>query len=352
MKERRIKSMSSTQQGTTLILASVAVCLLIFVTRRQLQGGAGRPGERRSAKDGPVQQALGAARKALGLGLDCANINPGHADWARCAQGSAKGRVPTKNPSGVLNNPSRQFADDSMKFQGLGVNRLQDDFVHDQFSGPLGAPRPGGMRIDKSNLKNNAFFSKGTQNASSLVTSGISSEGAAAFPFSRKSGDEPGESFSRSSSGNVSSVEPLGMGMSFADFKRKVSKAAKTAGIGGERGMFDKSAFRSQVDKKQGVAPFDDLGSEFNPFTGDTSSSVGATGGLKLSEAYDTPKLGMGSNISHAFGKLGAAVSPISSSDAGVSPEEIVAATSALKEINIVQSTGGKHIDRFIRPSA
>lgn len=338
--------MSSTQQGTTLILASVAVCLLIFVTRRQLQGGAGR-GDGRRRSGGAVEEALGAARRALGLGLDCANINPGHADWARCAQGSAKGRVPTKKPSGVLNDPSRDFASDSMRFQGLGVNRLQDDFVHDQFSGTLGAPRPGGMRIDKSNLKNNAYFSQGTQNATSLVTSGISSEGAAAFPFSRKSGDEPGETFSRPRSGDVSSTEPLGMGMSFADFKRKVTKVAKKAG-GGESG-FDKSAFRAQVNKKLGVAPFDDQGADFNPFVGGSSASVGA-GGLKLSEAYDVPKLGMGSNISQAFGTLGAAVSPISSSDVGVSPVEIAAATSALKEVNIVQSTGGGHIDRFIRP--
>lgn len=82
------------------------------------------------------------------------------------------------------------FASDSLRNQGLGVGRLQDDFVHDQYnSGSLGAPRPGGMRIDKSNLKNN--------NATSLIGSGVSTEGAEAFPFARKSTDKR-EQFTRS----------------------------------------------------------------------------------------------------------------------------------------------------------
>jgi len=331
--------MSSTQEGTTLILASVAVCLLIYVMKQEVKGPRSYP---------RVAGAVGAVKAALGVSPDCANINPGHADWARCAQGSAMGRVPTKNPSSVVNNTSLDFASDSLKSQGLGVGRLQDDFVRDQYSSNLGAPNPGGMRIDKSNLKNNSFFSPGTENPTNLVTVGISTEGAAAFPFLRKSGAErggEGESLTHSqSSGDVPGTEPVGMGMKFVDFKRKIKTQQESGrGSGGGR-----SASRAQVNKKLGVAPFEDQGAEFNPFVGKTSTDLGA--GLKISEAFDAPKLGMGSKYEDAFGKLGTAVSPISSSDVGVSPVEISAATASLQDVNIVQSHPGGFKDRFIRP--
>jgi hypothetical protein len=328
--------MSSTQQGTTMILATVAVCLLVYVMKQEMQGPRSYP---------RVEGVVGAVKSALGVskGIDCSKINPGHSNWARCAQGASKGRVPTKNPTSVLKNTALDFASDSINNQGLGVGRLQDKFVNDQYSNSLGAPQPGGMRIDKSNLKNNAVFSSGTQNATSLVTSGISTDGAQAFPFATKSGPERGEEFrSKGTSGDVAGTEPVGMGMKFADFKRKVSRGTqKQGGIGG-------FASRAQVDKKLGVAPFDEQGAEFNPFVGKASTDLGV--GLKLSEAYDAPKLGMGSNLRQAFGDLGAAVSPISSSDVGVSPVEISAATAALSDVNIVQSKPGGHIDRFIRP--
>lgn len=332
--------MSSTQEGTTLILASVAVCLLIYVMKQEFQGPREYP--RVAGVLGAVKSALGSRNRAR---ADCSKINPGHADWARCAQGSAMGRVPSKNPSSVVKNSSLDFARDSMKHQGLGVGRLQDDFVHDQYSSSLGAPSQGGMRIDKSNLKNNAFFSQGTENPSRIVTAGISTEGAAAFPFSRKSNDEPGEShsFAHNGAGEVPGTEPVGMGMKFADFKRKHVRSTNKRDGGGGGG---RSASRAQVNKKLGVAPFEEQGAEFNPFTGN-KQDLGA--GLELSKAYDISDLGMGSDLTKAFGSLGAAVSPVSS-DVGVSPVEISAATAALNDVNIVQSTGGGHIDRFIRP--
>lgn len=331
--------MSSTQEGTTLILASVAVCLLIYVMKQEFEGPRSYP---------RVAGVVGAVKSALGVSPDCANISPDHADWARCAQGSAMGRVPTKNPSSVLKNTSLDFASDSLDSQGLGVGRLQDDFVHDQYSSNLGAPKPGGMRIDTSSLKNNAFFSSGTQNPTSLVTLGISSEGAEAFPFLRKSGaDRGGDGASlshRQASGDVPGTEPVGMGMKFADFKEKF----KTMGESGGESGGGRSASRAQVDKKLGVAPFEDQGAEFNPFAGERSTDLGA--GLKISEAFDAPKIGMGSKYSEAFDSLGAAVSPFSSSDVGVSPVEISAATASLKDVNIVQSHPGGFKDRFIRP--
>ena len=254
------------------------------------------------------------------------------------------GRVPTKNAAGVVKNTSLDFASDSLINQGLGAGRLQDGFVHDQYSNNLGAPRPGGMRIDKSNLKNNAFFSKGTQNATSLVTSGISSEGAEAFPFATKGGDKREESTKRNRpSGSVPGTEPVGMGMKFSDLKRPSARSAADSGFGGG----GRSASRAQVNKKLGVAPFEEQGAEFNPFTGNTP---GLGMGLKIGEAFDTPNLGMGLKISEAHGSLGAAVSPFSSSDVGVSPVEISAATAALKDVNIVLSKPGGHIDRYIRP--
>ncbi|CAM9099023.1 unnamed protein product [Sphacelaria rigidula] len=330
--------MSSTQQGTTVILATMAVCLLVYVMKQEIQGPRSYP---------RVEGVVGAVNSALGIsrGIDCSKINPGHSDWARCAEGASKGRVPTKNPTSVLRNTALDFASDSVNNQGLGVGRLQDEFVNDQYSNSLGAPRPGGMRIDKSNLKNNFVFSSGTQNATSLVTSGISTDGAQAFPFATKSGPERGEDFrSKRMSGDVTGTEPVGMGMKFADCKRKVGGVTtKHGGIGG-------FASRAQVDKKLGVAPFDEQGAEFNPFVGNTSTALGV--GLKLSEAYDVPNLGMGSNLQQAFRDrgLGAAMSPISSSDVGVSPVEISAATAALSDVNIVQSKPGGHMDRFICP--
>lgn len=333
--------MSSTQEGTTLVLASVAVCLLIYVMKQEFEGPRDYP--RVAGVVGAVKSALGSSRRSAG----CSTINPGHANWARCAQGSAKGRVPTKNPSSVLTNTSLDFASDSLNNQGLGSGRLQDDFIQDEYSGSLGAPRPGGMRIDKSKLKNNSSFSKGTQNATHLVKSGISSEGAEAFPFATKSGTERGGHVTRTkSSGDVPGTEPVGMGMKFADLKRKVRKSVEiSSGFSGG----GRSASRSQVNKKLGVAPFEEQGAEFNPFTGNTSASLGT--GLKLSEAFDANKLGTGSDLTNAFeSNLGAAVSPFSSSDVGVSPLEISAATAKLRDVNIVQSTGGGHIDRFIRP--
>lgn len=335
--------MSSNSNGATLVLSTVAVCLLLYVMKREYSDG--QSGERFEAALGAISSFLGSKNQP---DIDCSGINPGHANWARCAQGSAKGRVPTKVPVSVLKNTSLDFASESIRNQGLGVGRLQDGFVHDQYSSSLGTPRPGGMRIDKSNLKNNSFFSPGTQNATSLVTSGISTEGAAAFPFASKSSSkrEDVSPTRRRASGDVAGTEPVGMGMNFNDFKRKISRAMSQGddGVGGG----GRSASRHQVDKKLGVAPFEEQGANFNPFAGGSSPDLG--GGLKLSEAYDAPKLGMGSNLSSAFGSLGAAVSPISSSDVGVSPVEISAATAALSGINIVQSTGGGHIDRFIRP--
>lgn len=332
--------MSSTQEGTTLILASVAVCLLIYVMKQEFEGPRVYP--RVAGLVGAVKSAVGASRET-----DCSTINPGHADWAKCAQGSAKGRVPTKNPSSVLKNTTLDFVSDSINSQGLGLGRLQDDFVNEQYASSLGAPRPGGMRINKSNLKNNSFFSAGTQNATKLVTSGISSGGAEAFPFLRKSSGEREEadsSTSANASGGVPGTEALGMGMKISELKKPKFQSGGGVSDGDGRGI---SSFRSQVNKKLGVAPFEDQGADFNPFAGTTTASLGA--GLKISEAYKAPQLGMGSNIDEAYGSLGAAVSPFSS-DVGVSPGEISAATASLSDINIVQSKPGGHIDRFIRP--
>ena len=137
----------------------------------------------------------------------------------------------------------------------------------------------------------------------------------------------------------------LMMGQAAAEWQQGGRGQAGGRGFGGG----GRSASRAQVNKKLGVAPFEEQGAEFNPFTGNTSASLGA--GLKLSEAYDSHKLGMGSELNNAFdGSLGAAVSPFSSSDVGVSPVEISAATAKLENMNIVQSTGTGHIDRFIRP--
>lgn len=317
--------MSSTQEGTTLILASVAVCLLIYVMKQEYQGPP-RQYPRASGVLGAIKSALGSRS------TDCSKINPGHADWARCAQGSAMGRVPTKNAAAVVKNTSLDFASDSLRNQGLGVGRLQDDFVNEQYSGGLGAPQPGGMRIDK--------LSNRTQNATSLVGAGISTEGAAAFPFSRKSTDKREQYTKSQAVGSVLGTKPVGMGMKLSDLKRTHRSVEGGMGGGG------RSASRPQVNKKLGVAPFEEQGAEFNPFAGNTPIGTG----MKVSDAFDSSSLGKGSSLNDAFGGLGAAVSPFSSSDVGVSPAEISAATAALNNVNIVQNIGDGHIDRFIRP--
>lgn len=330
--------MSSTQEGTTLILASVAVCLLIYVMKQEYHGPREYP--RVAGVLGAVQSVLGSNKR-----VDCSKIKPGNPNWARCAQGSSIGRVPTRKPAEVVKNTNLDFTKDSLQNQGLGVGRLQDDFVHQQFDSSLGASKMGGMRIDKSELKNNAYFSQGTENASSLVASGISKEGAAAFPFSRKSSDEPGEThaFPQKHAGRVPGTEPLGSGMKFADFKQQRAKSrGKQDGGGGGRG-----ASRPQVNKKLGVAPYDEQGAAFNPFVGSTPGS-----GLGLKEAYE-PALGMGSNLDNAFkskfGSLGVAVSPVKS-NVGVSPVEMSEATATLDNMNIVQSTTGGQLNIGIRP--
>ena len=89
--------MSSTQEGTTLILASVAVCLLIYVMKQEFRGPHRYP--RVAGVVGAIKGALGSRGRGA---TDCSKINPSHADWARCAQGAAMGRVPTKNSAAVV----------------------------------------------------------------------------------------------------------------------------------------------------------------------------------------------------------------------------------------------------------
>lgn len=311
MKERLSLVMPSTQQTTTLILVIVAVGLLAYVLKQEL---------------GVTDKALGFRSKPP---ADCSKISPSHADWARCAQGTAIGRVPTKNPSSAIKNTSLDFVSDSLRNQGLGVGRLQDGFVQDQYASSLGAPRLGGMRIDKSDLR---------KKARGALTAQTKSEEGAAFPFATKSGPERGEVTSKTmSSGPVSGTETLGMGMSFDDFKQK--PRAKQDVRDSRRSL------RSQVDKKLGVAPFDDLGAEHNPFaSGSTSVDLGSR--LKVGDGSAGSSKGL--KLNSAFGGgLGAAVSPVSS--VGVSPDEISAATASLNGVNIVQSLPTAHIDRFIR---
>lgn len=111
------------------------------------------------------------------------------------------------------------------------------------------------MRIDKYKIKNNSFFSTGTQNATSLETSGISTEGAEVFPFATKRGPERGQEFHPKSnaSGDVAGTAPVGREMKFSDLKQKVRGVHKKSpgGIG-------RFASRSQITKKLGVAPFED----------------------------------------------------------------------------------------------
>ena len=315
--------MLSKHQSTTIVLASVAVFLLIYVVKQQMTS--------ESSAEGLV--------------------------------GAIMSRIPTKNAKSVVKNTSLDFVSDSIKNQGLGVGRLQDDFVQEQYSSDLGvgrlqddfvqeqyssdlgAKRPGGMKIDPSGLKNNSFFSTGTQNASRLAPSGISAEGAQAFPFATKSGPERDEELRTTSNGagDVASSEPVGRGMKLSRFLRKQQDNKLVRD--GDRAS---KTIKSIASMKMGVAPFDDDGAVHNPFVGSTTDNVGK--GMNLSDAYTTPNVGMGSTLTNAYGDLGVAVSPISSADVGVSPEEISAATASLSGINLVQSMPTAHIDRFIRP--
>ena len=457
MKEREGEEflrMSTAKQGTTLILASVAVCLLIYVMKQKMDG----PGP---SEESAVAAAVGAVRRALGSSggrprADCSKISPNHADWAWCAQGSAMGRVPTKHPSAVLSNTSLDFASDSLQNQGLGTGRLQDGFVHDQFSsdnhlGASTARLQDGFVHDQFSSDNSlGVRGLGGTRLSSIAGSVISSSAAAAFPFAststprsdgekktlkqtaeksvsflsdRKRSQEPDEqedavtnvknsvrslrslsdrnrsqepdeqedavtnvensvrSLRSLSDRNrsqepdeqedaVTNVENSVRSLSQAskkaaggmNLKRFLTQGRRTKARGRGRGRGIRGfAARSQVSRKLGVAPFEESGAEFNPFSGDVGAS---SDGLMLSEAYEEPSaLGMGSTLAEAFGgggrgggggfseSLGAAVSPFSSSaSVGVSPVEISAATAALDDVNIVQSTGGGHIDRFIRP--
>ena len=396
MKEREGEEflrMSTAKQGTTLILASVAVCLLIYVMKQKMDGSG-------PSEESAVAAAVGAVRRALGSSggrprADCSKISPNHADWAWCAQGSAMGRVPTKHPSAVLSNTSLDFASDSLQNQGLGTGRLQDGFVHDQFSSDnnLGAStaRLQDDFVHDQFSSDNSLGVRGLGGTrlSNIAGSVISSSAAAAFPFAststprsdgenktlkqtvensvsflsdRKRSQEPDEQ--EDAVTNVeNSVRSLSQASKKAaggmNLKRFLTQSRRTKGRGrGIRGF----AARSQVSRKLGVAPFEESGAEFNPFSGDVGAS---SDGLMLSEAYEEPSaLGMGSTLAEAFGggggrgggggfseSLGAAVSPFSSAaSVGVSPVEISAATAALTDVNIVQSTGGGHIDRFIRP--
>lgn len=364
--------MSSTQEGTTLILASIAVCLMIYAMNQQYNGSskttlissAHLGGTFQNAKkkflkwkNGGKNKSLGAKRARVKKGLDCNTVGPSDPNWARCAQGAGVGRVPTRNAKTTVFNSPLEFEKDNNKHQGLG-SRLQDGFVNDQFSSDnetnLGGKGPKGMRIDRSNLKNNAFFSQGTENASSMMSSGISSEGGGAFPFARKSTGpaEPEEPKKTTRKEPVPGTEAVGMGMSMKEFARGPRPTPMSEEKGRPMGK------RETIDRKgrgargqEFVAKTDDesLGSAFNPFVDTPSKSLGA--GLKLNEAFNGQTLGSGSRLEDAFakGSLGSAVSPVSS-NVGVSTEEISSATAVLDNINIVQSTTGGQLNFGIRP--
>ena len=368
--------MSSTQEGTTLILASIAVCLMIYAMNQQYKGSSGTTlissarlgGTFQNAKkkflkwkNGGKKKHVGTRRARVKKGLDCSDLSPSDPNWARCAQGAGVGRIPTKNAGNTVFNSTLQFEKDSINHQGLG-SRLQDSFVNDQFEQDsetnLGRKGPKGMRIDRSNLKNNAFFSQGTENASSGRSSGISSEGGAAFPFSRKS-DGPADAEDArpkpKRNGEVPGTEAVGMGMSFKDFAEG-TKGPKPARASSQEGR--PMGKRETIDRKgrgargqEFVAKETDeaLGSAFNPFVDAPAKNVGA--GLKLNEAFSGQTLGSGSRLKDAFENrsLGSAVSPVSSK-VGVSPEEISSATAVLDNVNIVQSTTGGQLNFGIRP--
>ena len=353
--------MSSTQEGTTLILASVAVCLLIYVMNQEYHRDSGSPtivarlgSVREKVRDAfnrslvkiSPKPALGKRRPQRRKNLDCANVNPNDPDFARCAQdsvGASVGRVRTNNPGHVVSNPTLQFASDSIENQGLGT-RLQDEFVNDQYDNSLGKSM-GGSKVDFSNLNNNAFFSQGTENPTHAITSGISKAAAEAFPFSSSSVSDPESTVSRSSA-NAPGTEAVGMGMNFKDF---------ASGNRNGEGKHNQGPQRQQVNQKLGVAPFEEEGKDFNPFVGarpmgkrerEHKTKLGM--GLDISEAFTQKTLGSGLSIAEAYGSLGAAVAP--SSDLGVSAQEIAAATSELEDVNVVQSTIGGQLDFALRP--
>lgn len=364
--------MSSTQEGTTLILASIAVCLMIYAMNQQYNGSskttlissARLGGTFQNAKkkflkwkNGGKNKSLGAKRARVKKGLDCSTVGPSDPNWARCAQGAGVGRIPTRNATNAVFNSTLQFEKDNARHQGLGT-RLQDSFVNDQFSSDaetnLGMKGPKGMRIDRSNLKNNAFFSQGTENASSGRSSGISSEGGAAFPFSRRSDGpaEPEQNKKPKKNGDVPGTEAVGMGMSFKDFAKGPRKPPVSRDEGrpmGKRETLDRKGRGTRGQEFVAKETDESLGSAFNPFVDTPSKNLGA--GLKLNEAFNGQTLGSGSRLEDAFakGSLGSAVSPVSSK-VGVSPEEISSATAVLDNVNIVQSTTGGQLNFGIRP--
>jgi hypothetical protein len=228
------------------------------------------------------------------------------------------------------------FAKDNSASQGLG-GRIQDDFINAEYAQGLGA-KLGGMRIS-NNLQNNAFFSEGTENPTAAVTSGLSTEGAQAFPFASRS-DEGAEAVQNTppQTGPVPGTEAVGMGMNFAEFAAQ----AKSAGSSEE----SRGTARQQFATKQ-------VGADFNPFvqTEQVESDLKLGEGLALSEAFAQKTVGSGLLLEDAFkSHTGAAVSPVSDKELGASPEDLAQATAVLKEVNIVQSTTGGQLDFGIRP--
>lgn len=350
--------MSTTQEGTTLVLASIAVCLVIYAMNKQFQRGD--TSVRIVNAVTSVKEALGASRfmkgrfgkagkklrahlkekretkKALGSSdLNCDDISPSNPNWARCAQGAGIGRVPSTDSSAAVTSTMLDFAKDNAESQGLGA-RIQDDFINAEYAQGLGA-KLGGMRIS-NNLQNNAFFSEGTENPTAAVTSGLSTEGAQAFPFASRS-DEGAEAVQNTppQTGPVPGTEAVGMGMNFAAFAAQ----AKNGGSSEE----SRGASRQQFATKQ-------VGAEFNPFvqTEQVESDLKLGEGLALSEAFAQKTVGSGLLLEDAFkSHTGAAVSPVSA-ELGASPEDLAQATAVLKEVNIVQSTTGGQLDFGIRP--
>lgn len=109
--------------------------------------------------------------------------------------------------------------------------------------------------------------------------------------------------------------------MKFSDLKRKIHRSVEDGGMGGggrsaSRPQFNKSwAWHLSKNREPSSTP--------SPET----RRVLAQTGLKISQAFDSPSLRKGSSLNEAFGGLGAAVSPFSSSDVGVSPVEICECT-------------------------
>ena len=373
--------MSSMNDKHTMILGAVAVCLIMTAVIMSYNKSSPEPlgmprnlagrlndlkrrfndwNNQRKAKNAKAlrkKMNVGARRARVDPNLDCSKVRPSDPNWARCSQGAGVGRVPTMNAKNAVSSTILEFEKDSIKHQGLG-SRLQDAFVQDQFESDartnLGSSGLGGMRIDPSNLKNNAFFSQGTENPTMMVTSGLNSKNAAAFPFSTRSDeDKDGGIAPPSSTGPVSQTEPVGMGMSMEEFTKGVrvdkDKMRKLNRPMGKREIIDdkgRGASRHEFNSK----PSDEaVGSAFNPFVDSPSKDLGS--GLMLNEAFEPKLLGSaGSRLEDAFqNTLGTAVSPISS-NVGVSPEEISAATAILEDVNIVQSTTGGQLNFGIRP--